>query len=101
MPSQTMISFLQITFRAPQVTPYQNLEGAKLFWLILKTDDHLCARAHDRVQLAKPPQKLKIAGRPRQRLSAVESLSHCKIRPMHLARFLFQVGRFLDDNRCE
>jgi hypothetical protein len=37
--------------RSPRLTPYQNLEGAKLYWLILRADEHASALAEDRRQL--------------------------------------------------
>jgi hypothetical protein len=43
--------FPQDYIRSPRLTPFENLEGAKVFWLILKIDEHARARAADREQL--------------------------------------------------
>jgi hypothetical protein len=37
--------------RGPRFTPYENLEGAKAFWLILRRDSHQSALEEDRRQL--------------------------------------------------
>jgi hypothetical protein len=62
----------------PRFTPYENLEGAKLFWLILKTDEHRTALAQDVKQLPglNPEQREIIEAAAKGHRDAINEATH-------------------------